>query len=128
MPQFSSLELKNINFSYPTRDYKVINNLSLKIKNGDSIGLIGPSGSGKTTLLDILLGLIKVNSGEVLLNGNHLDNSLNLWTNQVAYIPQNIFLVDDSVKKNVALGIPDEEIDEDVLVIEKVNGISRIAK
>jgi len=105
--QFSSLELKNINFSYPTRDYKVIDNLSLKIKNGDSIGLIGPSGSGKTTLLDILLGLIKVNSGEVLLNGNHLDNSLNLWTNQVAYIPQNIFIIDDSISRNIALGVPD---------------------
>ena len=105
--QFSSLELKNISFSYPTRDYKVIDDLSLKIKNGDSIGLIGPSGSGKTTLLDILLGLIKVNSGEVLLNGNHLDNSLNVWTNQVAYIPQNIFIIDDSISRNIALGVPD---------------------
>jgi len=108
---FESIELKNISFSYPSRDFKVINNISLKIKKGDSVGIIGPSGSGKTTLLDILLGLIKVNSGEILLNGKDLNKNLNEWKSHVAYIPQNIFIIDDTVTRNIALGIPDNLVD-----------------
>jgi ABC-type bacteriocin/lantibiotic exporter with double-glycine peptidase domain len=110
-PLFESIELKNISFSYPSRDFKVINNISLKIKKGDSVGIIGPSGSGKTTLLDILLGLIKVNSGEILLNGKDLNKNLNEWKSHVAYIPQNIFIIDDTVTRNIALGIPDNLVD-----------------
>ena len=110
-PLFESIELKDISFSYPSRDFKVINNISLKINKGDSVGIIGPSGSGKTTLLDILLGLIKVNSGEILLNGKDLDKSLDEWKSHVAYIPQNIFIIDDTVTRNIALGIPDNLVD-----------------
>jgi len=110
-PLFESIELKDISFSYPSRDFKVINNLSLKIKKGDSVGIIGPSGSGKTTLLDILLGLIKVNSGEILLNGKDLDKNLHEWKSHVAYIPQNIFIIDDTVTRNIALGVPDHLVD-----------------
>ena len=110
-PLFESIELKDISFSYPSRDFKVINNISLKIKKGDSVGIIGPSGSGKTTLLDILLGLIKVNSGEILLNGKDLNKNLNEWKSHVAYIPQNIFIIDDTVTRNIALGIPDNLVD-----------------
>jgi ABC-type bacteriocin/lantibiotic exporter with double-glycine peptidase domain len=110
-PLFESVELKNISFSYPSRDYKVINNLSLKIQKGDSVGIIGPSGSGKTTLLDILLGLIKVNSGEIFLNGKDLEKHLHEWKSHVAYIPQNIFIIDDTVARNIALGIPDDLVD-----------------
>ena len=110
-PLFESIELKDISFSYPSRDFKVINNLSIKIKKGDSVGIIGPSGSGKTTLLDILLGLIKVNSGEILLNGKDLDKNLHEWKSHVAYIPQNIFIIDDTVTRNIALGVPDHLVD-----------------
>tara|TARA_B100000767_G_C19685407_1_gene501527 strand:- start:370 stop:1236 length:867 start_codon:yes stop_codon:yes gene_type:complete len=110
-PPFSSIELKDVSFSYPSRDFKVIEGLSLKIKKGDSVGLIGPSGSGKTTLLDILLGLIKVNSGEVFLNGKDLNKSFNEWRSHVAYIPQNIFIIDDTVCRNIALGVTDELVD-----------------
>ena len=110
-PLFESVELKNISFSYPSRDYKVINNLSLKIQKGDSVGIIGPSGSGKTTLLDILLGLITVNSGEIFLNGKDLEKHLHEWKSHVAYIPQNIFIIDDTVARNIALGIPEDLVD-----------------
>ena len=108
---FESLEIENVEFSYPLRDYKIISNLSLKIKKGDSIGVIGPSGSGKTTLLDIMLGLIEPDKGRVLYNGKSLNNSLDEWMSHVAYIPQNIFIIDDNVVRNIALGVLDELVD-----------------
>jgi ATP-binding cassette, subfamily B, bacterial PglK len=110
-PEFESIEVNKISFSYPTRDYKVINDLSFKIKKADSIGIIGPSGSGKTTLLDILLGLIEVDTGSILYNGKDLIEHQQEWKSHVAYIPQNIFIIDDNVVHNVALGIPDELVD-----------------
>ena len=110
-PEFKSIEVNKISFSYPTRDYKVINDLSFKIKKGDSIGIIGPSGSGKTTLLDILLGLIEVDTGSIFYNGKDLSEHRQEWKSHVAYIPQNIFIIDDNVVHNIALGILDELVD-----------------
>ena len=75
---FESIELKNVNFSYPARDLKVIDGLSIKINQGESVGIIGKSGSGKTTLLDILLGLIEVDEGNILFNGEDHQLLLNL--------------------------------------------------
>ena len=108
---FKKIELKNVSFSYPSRDYKVIDNLTININKGDSVGIIGPSGSGKTTILDILLGLIEVNKGSVLFNNKNLIDHIHRWRKHVAYIPQNIFIVDDTVARNIALGVPDDLID-----------------
>ena len=112
---FKSIELRNVSFSYPSRDYKVINNLTIKINKGDSVGIIGPSGSGKTTLLDILLGLIEVDKGSVLFNGADLNHHSYKWKSHVAYIPQNIFIIDDTITRNIALGVPDDLIDHAML-------------
>jgi ATP-binding cassette, subfamily B, bacterial PglK len=108
---FQSIELIKISYTYPGRDYKVINNLTMKIKKGDSVGIIGPSGSGKTTLLDILLGLIEVDKGKVLFNNDLLENCYSEWTSHVAYIPQNVFIIDNTFIRNIALGIPDDLVD-----------------
>ena len=113
--KFESIELRNVSYTYPSRDLKVINDLSIKIKKGDSVGIIGPSGSGKTTLLDILLGLIEVDKGSVLFNGGDLNIHLQDWKSHVAYIPQNIFIIDDTIARNVALGVPDDKIDFNML-------------
>ena len=110
-PDFESIEVNNISFSYPTRDYKVISDLSFKINKGDSVGIIGPSGSGKTTLLDILLGLIEVDTGSILYNGKDLSEYLQEWKSHVAYIPQNVFIIDDNIVRNIALGVSDELVD-----------------
>ena len=110
-PEFESIEVNNISFSYPTRDYKVISDLSFKINKGDSVGIIGPSGSGKTTLLDILLGLIEVDTGSILYNGKDLSEHRQEWKSHVAYIPQNVFIIDDNIVRNVALGVSDELVD-----------------
>ena len=109
---FKSFELKNISFSYPNISELAINNLSMKILNGSTIGIIGSSGSGKTTLVDILLGLLKPDSGEILYDGKLLNNNSHHWTDQVAYLPQQVFLIDDSIEKNIALGVEYESIDK----------------
>lgn len=107
---FETLEIKDIEFSYPLRGHQVINNISMKISKGDSVGVIGPSGSGKTTLLDILLGLIDVDKGSILYNNEPLVDFLEDWKSHVAYIPQNIFIIDDNVMRNIALGIEDNMV------------------
>ena len=112
---FKTIELNEVSYSYPSRNIKVIDNISMKIKKGDSIGIIGASGSGKTTLLDILLGLIEVDRGVVNFNGENLKNFVNEWKSHVAYIPQNIFIIDNSIARNIALGESDELIDHDRL-------------
>ena len=108
---FESIELRDVSYAYPSRKLKVIDGLSIKIKKGDSVGIIGPSGSGKTTLLDILLGLIEVDIGSVLFNGKDLNKYDHEWKSHVAYIPQNIFIIDNTIARNIALGEPDDLID-----------------
>jgi len=107
---FISLEFKNAFFSYNGKDKWLINNLSLRIEAGDSIGIMGESGSGKTTLIDVMLGLLDLSKGSVYLNGSLVNKKLNLLRERIAYLPQQGFLIDDSLKKNIAFGLPDEKI------------------
>lgn len=109
---FKSFELKNVTYSYPKISEPAINNISIRIANGDTIGIIGSSGSGKTTLIDILLGLLIPDKGSIIYNQNPLRDNLNNWTQQVAYLPQQVFLIDDSIERNIALGVEDENIDK----------------
>jgi ABC-type bacteriocin/lantibiotic exporter with double-glycine peptidase domain len=102
--RFQSLELKNIEFSYSGSNYKSLDNVSIKIQNGKSIGIIGKSGSGKTTLIDLLLGLLTPDQGEIFFNNKHISKSqIDLLNGRVAYIPQQIFLLDDSLMNNISL-------------------------
>ena len=112
---FKELKLENVSFMYPDAKQKALKNISLNIKPGDSIGIIGESGSGKTTLIDSILGMLEPNSGEIYLNGAPLKQELNNWHKRVAYLPQEIFLVDDKLKINVALGVNEHDIDIDLL-------------
>ena len=111
--KFKKIELKNISFKYATRSQKAISNLSMKIKAGQSIGIIGSSGSGKSTLLDVLLGLLDIDSGQIIYNERQANSSfLTEWRSNVAYLPQKVFIIDESVKNNIALGEPSSEIDD----------------
>jgi len=86
--------------------------ITLKIHKGESLGLIGTSGVGKTTFIDLLMGLFEPEEGKIFLDNELMSGKvLHQWRSQIAYIPQQIFIIDDSLKKNVALGVPDEEID-----------------
>ena len=109
--EFKSLELKNIYFKYEGSSEWAIENFSIKIDQGQSIGIIGPSGSGKTTIVDIILGLLEINSGEILINGHAVDKNPEALKGLCAYLPQEIFIVDDSLQSNIALGEKIEEID-----------------
>lgn len=111
-PRFKNISLKNISFRYPSAKNDALHQLSVEIKRGESIGLIGSSGSGKTTLVDTLLGMLKPTSGEITFNGKTLEESLAVWRSHVAYLPQQVFLIDNTLRKNVALGIEDAAIDE----------------
>ncbi len=121
---FNSITLDNISFSYSPEDPNAINNISLSIKKGEAIGIIGQSGSGKSTLMDILLGLLTPQNGSIKLNDIELnDRNVASWVKQVAYLPQEIFITDDTIKNNVALGTREEEIDETKvwIALEKSN-------
>jgi ATP-binding cassette, subfamily B, bacterial PglK len=112
---FKDLKLHNVVFSYQNMQQLALNDISIDIQSGDSIGLIGLSGSGKTTLIDILLGLLEPQSGDVEFNGRRLQENLEEWRSQVAYLPQQVFLIDNSMRCNVALGVKESEIDENRL-------------
>ncbi|MEO0924345.1 MAG: ABC transporter ATP-binding protein [Cyanobacteria bacterium J06643_13] len=104
--------LDNIAYSYPNQPQLAIKNLTLKIKRGESIALVGKSGAGKTTLVDIILGLLIPHEGDIKVDGVSIYSDLRQWQNLVGYIPQGIFLADDTVKNNIAYGLPPEQIDE----------------
>jgi ATP-binding cassette, subfamily B, bacterial PglK len=114
--EFKSISLKNVRFKYSSDTNYVIDGVSVEIKKGESIGIMGPSGSGKTTIIDILLGLIFPNQGSITFNGNNINNCLREWQSKVAYIPQEIFIIDDTLKKNIALGLNDSQIDHEFLI------------
>ena len=109
---FVSLELQQIHYRYPNTKQPALQSLSLEIKAGESIGLVGPSGSGKTTLVDVLLGLLEPQFGKMEFNGRPLLENLEEWRSQVAYLPQQVFLIDNSLRCNVALGEEESEIDD----------------
>ena len=109
---FVALALQQIHYQYPNTKQPALQSLSLKIKVGESIGLVGPSGSGKTTLVDVLLGLLEPQSGIMEFNGQPLQEHLAEWRSQVAYLPQQVFLIDNSLRCNVALGEEESQIDE----------------
>lgn len=108
----SGIELRNIEYCYPNSNTYVLKNANMVIPAGKSIGIIGTSGAGKTTLVDILLGLLQKNAGQIIIDGSNVEVSTQYWNSAIGYIPQSIFLMDDTVKANVAFGLRDKDIDE----------------
>ena len=109
---FREITLEHVSFRYPSMSKDALNQISLEIRSGESIGLVGSSGSGKTTMVDVLLGLLKPHQGQIMFNGKSLDTSLTDWRQQVAYLPQQVFLIDNTLRCNVALGLSTGEIDD----------------
>jgi ABC-type multidrug transport system fused ATPase/permease subunit len=107
------IDLKDITFSYPDSDVKIFDKANMTIKKGESVGIMGPSGAGKSTIVDILLGLLHVQSGEILCDGSNIFSNYDSWLAQIGYIPQSIYLVDESIRENIAFGIDADQIDDD---------------
>ncbi len=111
----SAIHLDNIDFTYPSASQKALDAISLDIRLGSVVGIIGQSGSGKTTLVNILTGLLKPDSGKVLIDDTDITDSIFELQKFIGYVPQHIFLIDDTLKRNIAFGIPDEEINDEKL-------------
>ena len=112
---FLDLDINSISYSYPNSEEKALEDISFKIKKGAFVGLVGPSGSGKTTLVDVLLGLLHPQKGTIKLNGQDIFSQIELWRSLVAYLPQEIFLIDASLTNNIALNDDIENSSQDRL-------------
>ena len=104
-------ELSHISFAYPNADKKVLDDAQMRIPVGASVGIIGTSGSGKTTAVDLLLGLLKPQSGKVLTDGQDIREDYYGWLSHLSYIPQTIYMLDDTICANIAFGVQKEQID-----------------
>jgi ABC-type multidrug transport system fused ATPase/permease subunit len=108
------LRFEDVSYTYPGTDERVVDHLDLVVRRGESVGLVGPSGAGKTTLVDLVLGLLRPTSGRILIDGHPLEGDrVSAWRAVVGYVPQDVFLFDDSVLHNIAIGLADEEIDRE---------------
>lgn len=106
------IKLEQLVFTYPGASRSALNGLSMEVPVNSSVGIVGASGSGKSTLVDILLGLLLPQSGELQVDGVCIGpNNLRTWQNNIGYVPQHIYLIDDTLTRNIALGVPDNEID-----------------
>ncbi len=106
------IELDNVSYIFAGADTAVVQDVSLAIRRGESIGIVGTTGAGKTTLVDLVVGLLEPSSGHILIDGKPLKGQLSGWKQSVGYVPQSIFLLDASLRRNIALGIDDDEIEE----------------
>ncbi len=113
LPVHKAIELKNITYHYPNSDAYILKNADMTIPVGKSIGIVGTSGAGKTTIVDIMLGLLQLETGEILADGVEVRQHYPEWLKNIGYIPQTIFMLDSTIRKNVAFGVPDEDIDDD---------------
>lgn len=107
------IEIHDITWQYANTDRNVLEHLSLKICKGESIALIGESGAGKSTLADIIMGLLSPQKGVILIDGQPVKQNWPQWAKLIGYVPQSVYLTDDTIRNNVAFGIPEEEIKDE---------------
>ena len=108
--------IKNLSYSYPKTQEKILNNINLEIKANSMIGIVGESGSGKTTLIDIIIGILDPIEGNISVDSKDIGINKRLWQNNIGYIPQSIYLLDDTIKKNIALGVDENEIENEKIL------------
>jgi ABC-type multidrug transport system fused ATPase/permease subunit len=106
----NSISFENVSFSYPSSNKSVLNNISIDFKKGDYVGIVGGSGAGKSTMIDLLIGLYNPTNGCIKIDNINLLDCKKSWQNKIGYVPQNIYLFDDTILNNIAFGIPTDEI------------------
>ncbi len=104
---------KDVTYTYPDSDRPVFKNVNISIQKDKSVAFIGPSGAGKTTLVDVILGVLEPTEGQILVDGINIADNMDAWHRKIGYIPQTIYLIDDSIRKNIAFGIDEDKIDDD---------------
>ena len=112
LPVTKTIDMVDISYKYPNTDKYILENANMSIPVGKSVGIVGTSGAGKTTIVDVLLGLLKPESGKILADGVDVSEHYQGWLKNIGYIPQTIFMVDSTIRKNVAFGYADEDIDD----------------
>jgi ABC-type multidrug transport system fused ATPase/permease subunit len=110
-----AIELSNVTYCYPNAKAHAVSGISLTIKKGESIAFIGKSGAGKTTLVDVILGLLMLQKGDITVDGTSIYKNLRAWQNMIGYIPQSIFLTDETLENNIAFGVPPKQVDQERL-------------
>ena len=117
------INLTNLSFSYPTRKEFSLSKLSITIKKGDFVGIIGETGSGKSTLINLLIGLLKPSEGKVEVDELNINSNLSAWYKKIGYVPQSVYLIDDTIRKNIAFGLREDDIDDNLIkqAVEKAS-------
>ena len=112
LPVTKTIRMEDITYKYPGTDKLILDRATMEIPVGKSVGIVGASGAGKTTIVDVLLGLLKPEGGRILADGVDVNTNYTGWLRNIGYIPQTIFMTDSTIRKNVAFGVPDDEIDD----------------
>lgn len=110
--RFREAIFHEVDYTYPESREASLNNISFEVNAGEAVGIIGKSGAGKSTLADVLLGLLSPSRGTISINGEDIRGITRRWQAAIAYIPQSIFLTDDSLRRNIAFGVPEEMIND----------------
>ena len=109
----NTLEVQNVHYRYPGSRKEALNGVTLAIQSGTAVGIVGPSGAGKSTLIDVLLGLFIPQEGKILVDGYDIKEDMERWRRNIGYIPQQIYLIDDTIRNNIAIGLHAHEIDDE---------------
>lgn len=109
------IRLKDLDYSYPDQTRPAIRNINLTIPKNRAVAFVGPSGVGKTTLVDVILGLLVPQKGSITVDGKNVFENLDAWQRNIGYIPQFIYLLDDTIRRNICFGISEDEVDEEML-------------
>lgn len=109
------ISVENLSYKYPDTTKLILENVSIEIKKNQSVGFMGASGAGKSTLIDIILGVLPISVGKICVDGNNICDNLDGWHKSIGYIPQSIYLMDDTIRNNVAFGLFREQISDDRL-------------
>ena len=112
LPLKKEIRLEGISYAYPNTDKLIFDNANMTIPIGKAVGIVGTSGAGKTTVVDILLGLLKLKTGVIYADDKDIMSDYRAWLKNIGYIPQMIFMLDDTIRKNVAFGVPEDRISE----------------
>lgn len=111
------IEVKHVTYRYPNAEAPVLDDVNCTIPKGETVAFIGPSGAGKTTLIDVVLGLLPPQMGKIYADDINIYKNMQMWHRQIGYIPQVIYLSDDTIRNNIAFGVKEEEIDEEALLL-----------
>jgi ABC-type multidrug transport system fused ATPase/permease subunit len=111
------INISNLSFRYPENDENILQDINLKIKCGESIGFIGKTGAGKSTLIDIICGLLNPQDGKILVDKKNIKDNIGSWQQQIGYVPQNVYLLDDTIKQNIIFG---KTIDNDENLMDSI--------